>query len=125
MSARFKLSKPTNRAIAAETRDYLARHFPNAFSGKGADKRPLKIGIHEDLVAANVPLFAASRALRDYTRGPTYLRNLVEGAPRFDLRGYIVGTVTAEEAQEAKTRLACVLGTAAAVERATACAVAA
>ena len=48
-------------------------------------------------------------ALRNYTRGPTYLRELVQGAPRIDLDGNVVSYVTIQEAEFARKDLHAVL----------------
>jgi ProP effector len=70
-------------------------------------RRPLKIGIHDDLVALlpDVDPHIIGLALKLYTIHSGYLRSLVEGAPRVDLNGAEVGTVTAEAASHAQMLL--------------------
>jgi ProP effector len=98
---------PNQRRIAHETRAILVERFPLAFCPKRQPKFPLKIGISVDLVArcGDLKWKHISLALRDYTSGATYLRGLVEGAPRIDLDGNTAGTVTAAHAARAKSRL--------------------
>jgi len=84
--------------------------FPNCFVLKGYLKRPLKIGIYDDLRAALKPTFPGiSRTrlqafLADYTGGLRYLHQVREGRERIDLYGNVVGVVTAHEAEHAKMR---------------------
>jgi sRNA-binding protein len=94
---------------AAVVRMVIESRFPKAFMPKGFAKRPLKVGIFHDLVAAfsgTLRSWEIEAALADYTGGPTYLRSMIEGAPRIDLEGNGVGTVNAEAAHEAAERLA-------------------
>ena len=86
----------------------LRAQFPNVISRLDVPhRRPLKIGIHDDIAA----LFPETgpqiigQALKLYTMHTGYLRALVEGAPRVDLNGAEVGTVTAEAASLAATSL--------------------
>jgi ProP effector len=84
----------------------LAERFPACFVSAKRRRRPLKIGIANDLLAA-LPDVAASDigfALMIYTSNPDYLNATREGAPRVDLGGEITGYVTAEEAAHAKKR---------------------
>lgn len=101
------LPVPRSR-IKRETRAALVDLFPAAFAPKGAEKKPLKIGIDRDIKRA-CPQFtreALRLALGDYTGGPTYLRHLVIGTPRVGLDGEAEGWVTEDQAIEAKARLA-------------------
>jgi len=89
-------------------RAILAERFPAVFSGKGEAKKPLAVGIHHQLSKAmpDIPMERIRAALKNYTNGPTYQRNLVAGAPRLDLMGNVVGEVTESDATFAKIRLA-------------------
>ena len=81
--------------------------FPKCFYLRADYRRPLKLGIRADL-APLVP-FAEEElmaALGHYARGDWYLRACVEGAPRIDLEGKVVGTVTTQEATFAHEILA-------------------
>lgn len=77
-------------------RDLLHARFPKCFADYGERKTPLKIGIYHDLRKACPDLKAKALhyALVDYTGGPTYHHACVVGAPRIDLEGNLVGTVT-------------------------------
>jgi ProP effector len=90
-----------------ELRQLLAERYPNAFKPKGAQKLPLKIGIHNEIVAANPELTAEEvrAGLADYTGGPKYLEHLLPGAVRIGLDGSPAGTVTEREANWARIRL--------------------
>lgn len=82
-------------------REELARRFPKLFTPKGAEdrtKKPLKIGIHQDLfkVFPEVSPKVIRLALFDYIQGPKYLKACYDGAKRYDLDGNEVGEVTRE-----------------------------
>jgi sRNA-binding protein len=81
----------------------LAELFPNCFR---QPRQPLKIGIHNDIIARHPelrPNLIAS-ALKTYTRSQGYLETLKAGAPRIDLEGNQVGTVTASDEEDAKRK---------------------
>lgn len=96
----------------AQVRQALHLTYPDCFAGKGQQKRPLKIGIHKDVLSdgrEKMPGLSCRlirAGLRDYVSGPTYLRNMLAGTPRIDLDGNPDGVV--EEAHEvaAKAQLA-------------------
>jgi hypothetical protein len=62
------------------------------------DPRPLKIGLHDDLLAAGFAQAYLKRALTGYCRSHRYRRTLVEGATRIDLDGQPAGVVTRDQA---------------------------
>lgn len=95
------------RRIAAEVRAQLVAAFPACFKASGEMKPPLKIGIAAD-VMDRMPIagWKLSIALGDYVWGPTYQRSLVAGATRVDLDGNAAGTVTDEEAEAARRKMA-------------------
>jgi ProP effector len=85
----------------------LATFFPQAFiAEKWQPQRPLKIGIHIDLLAAGImtsnEIWAA---LRSYARRRMYLAAVAAGGPRIDLNGNPAGEVTAAEAAWAQQQL--------------------
>jgi sRNA-binding protein len=88
----------------ANTRRILAERFPGAFMGKGKWKRPLAIGIHQQVFEAAPDLTKTQirRAIGDYCNGPMYQRNLKSGAQRVDIAGTGVDVVTPEQAQLAR-----------------------
>ena len=78
----------------------------------GAPKKPLKVGIREDIFSRLRSQFDGRRLMRmlkwalpDYCGGPTYLRALTEGTDRVDLEGNPCGVVTKGEAEHALKRL--------------------
>jgi ProP effector len=86
----------------------LAERFPKCFS-LGAPRKPLKVGIHADILAALGEAIAAEklrRGLAAYTGTATYLRGIVAGAIRRDLHGQAAGRVTEKEAAAAKAAMA-------------------
>jgi ProP effector len=85
----------------------LAKLYPNTFvAEKWEPHRPLKVGIYNDLTAANIlrrrELHAALAA---YTAHRTYLLAMTAGAPRIGLDGLPAGTVTEQDAESAAERL--------------------
>ena len=83
----------------------LAELYPNCFRQPG---QPLKIGIRNDVIARHPELQPGliASALRTYTRSVGYLETLKVGAPRIDLEGNPVGTVTAADEEDAKRKIA-------------------
>jgi len=83
----------------------LAELYPNCFRQPG---QPLKIGIHNDIIARHPELQPGpiASALKTYTRSVGYLETLKVGAPRIDLEGNPVGTVTAADEEDAKRKIA-------------------
>ena len=103
------VSEAARRATIGAVIRLLRDRFPQAFTGRGQPRRPLKVGIHADLVTT---LDGAVRhrelraALRAYTSKPSYLRALLAGAGRVALDGSPAGTVTSDDEAAAKARLA-------------------
>jgi ProP effector len=81
----------------------LAEFYPVAF---GLPRKPLKIGVHLDLIErAPVTPPETREALRRYCCWFSYLGAMVAGADRIDLDDIVCGTVTASEAEHAKLKL--------------------
>jgi len=92
---------------ALELIGILAERFPAAFAIKPYHRRPLKLGIHVDILAQLGDMTSPrdlSTALRIYVGNIGYLKALVAGADRIDLNGMPAGTVTAEHADIAKAQ---------------------
>jgi len=83
----------------------LAELYPSCFR---QPRQPLKIGIHNDIIAQHPELRPSliASALKMYTRSPGYLETLEAGAARIDLEGNQVGTVTASDEEDAKRKIA-------------------
>jgi ProP effector len=79
--------------------------FPNCFR---PPCEPLKIGIHNDIIAQHPELRPSliASALKTYTRSPGYLETLKAGSARIDLEGNPVGTVTEADEEDAKGKIA-------------------
>jgi sRNA-binding protein len=88
----------------------LAELFPQCFVVFQGSRKPLKIGIREDLIAAMAGAVSgkeAGLALAIYCGNHGYLKACIKvGTPRIDLAGNVCGSVSAEEAANAKQRLA-------------------
>jgi ProP effector len=87
----------------------LAERWPRAFAIRESKRRPLKVGIHGDLLAALDGAMTAAElgdALGDYTKSSGYIRRITRaGAERIDLDGAPAGEVTPEEANQARLTL--------------------
>ena len=79
----------------------LAELYPNCFR---QPHQPLKIGIHNDVIARHPELRPSliASALKTYTRSLDYLETLKAGAARIDLEGNPVGTVTDADEEAAR-----------------------
>jgi len=87
----------------------LAALFPRALAVPGHLRRPLKVGVFQDLVvrtAGVITLADLHRAINRYTGCTAYLKASQAGAPRIDLDGNVVGEVTPDQAEHARLRLA-------------------
>jgi sRNA-binding protein len=94
-------SKSQARAHAAIAQ--LSERFPAVFTQTG--RRPLKIGIHGELLALGFDRKLVVVALRSYCGSSGYLSALREGAARVGLDGQPTGVVTAEEEKIAAAQL--------------------
>lgn len=84
----------------------LAEKYPKTFFVFEKRRRPLKIGIHRDIIADlgdAIDEKLLSMALFVYTVNLTYLLHLKDGAARVDLSGNEAGKVTANDAHGAKS----------------------
>jgi ProP effector len=102
-------AKERGRVQADAAIALLAEAFPTAFAIYEVKRRPLKVGIHADVLAAlNGAMTPAELglALRRYCGNSVYLSRLLRGACRYDVDGQHAGDVTAEEEERAKARLA-------------------
>src|SRR5262249_14139054 len=96
------------QAIAAAI-TLLAETFPKAFFVYQERRRPLKLGIHLDILAVLDGVITPAelhRALGFYCSNPSYLGHLRKGAWRIDLDGKPAGAVSDDEAAHAKIVLA-------------------
>lgn len=103
------MSKPfySYREHILPAREQLAKRFPAAFMRKGEpEKKPLKIGIEKDLLAAvkDIPRKVLKRVISDYRSGPKYTKAMISGAQRIDLDGNPAGNVSAASEAYARAR---------------------
>jgi ProP effector len=88
------------------TIERLAEAYPRCFHLYEKRRRPLKVGIHADILTAlEIAPKALSAALNFYCMNYHYLMACSEGAARINLDGDVSGVVTAEEALCARQRL--------------------
>ncbi len=103
------MSQSDKRAVSA-VHALLMERFPRAFPKDYDAIRPLKTGIHADLIRLlpDVDPALLRRALANHTGRDGYLLALVHGRGdrRYDLDGRPAGDVTPEEREKALKRLA-------------------
>jgi ProP effector len=81
----------------------LAELYPSCFR---KPRRPIKIGVHNDIIARDPELRPSliASALKTYTRSLGYLETLKAGEARIDLEGNPVGTVTEADEEDARRK---------------------
>ena len=78
--------------------------YPEIFNLKSP--RPIKIGIHDEIsTTEDLSKTKVRRGLASYVRQTAYLKSIVEGASRINIKGEADGVVTAEEASHAQEQL--------------------
>jgi sRNA-binding protein len=102
-------SKSSAHAAIPAVLDLLAECWPNVFPKYERRRRPLKIGIHLDVLAALAGAVTATElaaALSVFTGNMIYQKKCTKvGAPRIDLDSKPAGVVTEEQSQFAKMRV--------------------
>lgn len=80
--------------------EFLVERFPTCFSLYEWRRRPLKVGIRDDIAAADntITLQQIRHGLARYCGSDGYLSAMRAGAARIDLDGNVVGAVTEEQA---------------------------
>jgi ProP effector len=88
--------------------DQLATLYPLCFFRDHGLRRPLRIGIREDIIAQHPELQPSVivSALQSYTRCVPYWSTLKACAARIDLDGNVAGQVTLEDEQAEKVKIA-------------------
>jgi ProP effector len=88
--------------------DKLAELFPNCFFRENHLRRPLKIGIRDDIFTRQTGLRPGliESTLSMYARSVSYWMTLKVGTPRIDLDGNVAGEVTIEDEQGAQRKIA-------------------
>jgi sRNA-binding protein len=97
-----------NAGNPGDTIALLAARFPATFSADLELVKPIAIGIRQaiQLQCPDIPPKQLRWALGLYCSHGSYLRSLIEGAPRIGLDGTPSGSVTADAAQAAAATLA-------------------
>ena len=100
-----------SKAAYINTLDWLISYFPNAFSKKPKEIKPLKIGILDDIYIFHnclqhpeVTKQDIKHAIQYYSSSALYLANQKEHEPRIDLYGQEVDVVSKEQAKYALQR---------------------
>jgi sRNA-binding protein len=86
----------------------LAELFPRAFAVYELRRRPLKLGIRDNIIARIGDVITPrelAQAMRLYCRNTGYLQAVARGDARVDLDGNAVGVVSAEHSAQAATEL--------------------
>ena len=85
----------------------FAARWPRCFSVYEARRRPLKVGIHLEIIAALDGIVTPAQvgaALRLYVCNRVYRCRSYAGATRIDLEGNAAGVVTPEQAKKIKVK---------------------
>jgi ProP effector len=101
-------STPESLAAIQAAIALLVEAFPKAFFMYERRRRPLKIGIHLDILAVMdgaITPEELSNALRVYVHNNYYLNVCRRGAVRIDLNGEPAGEISAQDAARAAGRL--------------------
>ncbi len=99
-----KKNQQRNRRAREEWLPALIAKYPDTFFEDPRKRKPLKVGIHLDVLADETNALAnyqLTSALRWYTGAYGYQLALKEGVARVDLSGAASGAVTAEDAKAA------------------------
>src|SRR5262245_12199567 len=104
-AVRMSKKRARTKAVIAA----LAARFPKCFAVPDTRRRPLKVGIDADLLAAlsgTIRRTELIRALAMYCSSDGYLERVLTSAWRVDLDGNPAGMVTADDEQHAKAKRA-------------------
>src|SRR5262245_64758183 len=99
----------TKRARSKAVISVLAAKFPKCFAVSDTRRRPLKVGIDADLLAAlggSIRRTELIRALAMYCSSEGYLERVLTGAWRIDLEGKRADDVSPEDEKHAKAQQA-------------------
>jgi ProP effector len=100
---------PKKRVRSKAVIPVLAAKFPKCFAVPDTRRRPLKVGIDADLLAAldgTIRRTELIRALAMYCSSEGYLEGVLTGAWRVDLEGKPAGAVSADDEKHAKAKQA-------------------
>ncbi len=104
-----KKNQQRSRRAREEWLPALIARYPQAFFDDPKARKPLKIGIHKDILADEgnqLASYQLTSALRWYTGALGYQLSIQAEAERIDLEGRAVGTVSAEDAKAAEEKVA-------------------
>jgi sRNA-binding protein len=104
-------SRPERKNLAEAVITLLAERFPKTFFVFERRRKPLKVGIHLDILAALAGTISPrdlGNALRFYVGNAGYLRAMLCGAYRYDLAGQPAGVVDRDQEIAARGKLAAI-----------------
>lgn len=103
-----KKNQQRSRRAREEWLPALIERFPQTFFGDPKARKPLKIGVHKDILALDDNKLAAyqlTSALRWYTGALGYQLSIKQGEARIDLQGEASGEVSAEDESAAAEKI--------------------
>ena len=103
-SSTKKKNQQRSRRAREEWLPALIARYPQALFEDPRERKPLKIGIHKDVLADDANALAGyqlTSAMRWYTGALGYQLAIKENAERVDLTGAAAGVVSAEDAKAA------------------------
>ncbi|MGJ8668963.1 MAG: ProQ/FINO family protein [Oceanococcus sp.] len=103
-----KKNQQRSRRAREEWLPALIARYPKSFFDDPRQRKPLKIGVHKDILADDANELASyqlTSALRWYTGALGYQLSIQDKAERIDLNGEASGQVTAEDATAATAKV--------------------
>ncbi len=103
-----KKNQQRSRRAREEWLPALIARYPKTFFEDPRERKPLKIGVHKDILADDgieMASYQLTSALRWYTGALGYQLSISEDAQRIDLAGEAAGKVTAEDAKAAADKV--------------------
>lgn len=106
-----KKNQQRSRRAREEWLPALIARYPETFFDDPKARKPLKVGIHKDILADDdnqLASYQLTSALRWYTGALGYQLSIKAETDRIDLAGQPSGKVTAEDAKAAQDKVAAI-----------------
>ena len=105
VSGARKVNQRKSREKFEEAKLWFQKTFPKAFDFQ--EPKPLKVGIHHDILGLEAPISRTqrARAIRAYVCSPAYLKAVANGQWRCDLNGEPVEEILPEQKTRAEEKL--------------------
>ena len=103
-----KKNQQRSRRAREEWLPALIARYPQTFFEDPRQRKPLKIGVHKDILADDANELASyqlTSALRWYTGALGYQLSIQENADRINLAGEVAGQVSADDATAAAEKV--------------------